>query len=192
MCGRQGPVGLEHSLMSNTDAKTPKWLYEPTRYMRKHLLRVQGQHMPLIPPVVVHTLRHDLTSHQVPTKGMTPFDTYRALQRLGQKQLYPHRWAVTRLLNPDYQPLQFSQAFVDRLVNLFQGCHKRFRLAVDDGKIHHKRKFYTYAFFLECALEYLGVPTDRHFTPRHRRRNNQQKTREIMELLHEVMPVNDL
>jgi len=191
-CGQQGHVGFEHSHMSSTDYKTPKWLYEPTKYMRQHLLRVQGHHMPLVPPVIVHALRHDLATHHVATKDMTPFDVYRALQRLGQKQLYPHRWAVTRLLNPDYQALRFSQSFEDRLVSLFQGCHKRFRQAVDDGKIQHKRKFYAYTFFLECALEYLGVPTGRHFTPRFRRRNNRKKTEEVLSLLREVLPVNDL
>jgi len=191
-CGHQGPVGLEHSYMNHTEQKTPQWLYEPSKHMRKHLLRVQGKHMPLIPPVIVHALRHELATHQIATKDVTPFDVYRALQRLHQKQLYPHRWAVTCLLNPDYRPLQFSQAFEDRLVSLFQGCHKRFREGVYNGEIHHKRKFYAYTFFLECALEYVGVSTDKHFTPRRRRRNNRQKTRAVMTLLRDVMPVNNL
>lgn len=192
MCGHQGPVGLEHSHWSSADHKISKYQYEPAKHMRKHLAHVQGQHEPLIPPVVLHALRHDLATHQVATKDMIPFDVYGALQRLGQKHLYPHRWAVTQILNPDYQPLRFSEAFEERLVNLFQGCHQRFRQGVYEGRIDHKRKFYPYAFFLECALEYLGVPTVGHFTPRRRRRKNRQKTREVMDLLHEVLPVNNL
>jgi len=44
--------------------------------------------------------------------------------------------------------------------------------AEDDGRIQHKRKSYAYTFFLECAQEYLGVPTDTNFNSRRCRRNN--------------------
>ena len=82
-CGRQGPVGFEHSYRPLGDVPPPQtYQYKPVHYLLKHLAHLQGERYPTIEPHVISSLKRDLMDHGTMFHTAEPNVVYESLKRL--------------------------------------------------------------------------------------------------------------
>ena len=185
-CGISGPIGYEHNVLDlEFTRRTLPYVYEPSKHLAKHLRWIQGWEMPRLDAGIVEAMTNDLVArHSEDMTTVYPFDVYRSLQRLKRQDLYQHRWALTRLLNPTYVPLRLTHELVEQILAMFSGCHKRFQDGIKRGVIRRKRNFYPYPLFIQCLLTHMKVTNiDHHFKPLKARRNYRSQWKEITSLL---------
>ena len=167
-CGRMTGTGFVRPStfqdLSLCNTSRP-YVYQPKSFLGKHLIRLQGQGYPRLPPEMLNAIRHDLTARGVSLSTAMPNDVYASLKRLKLGDFYPHRWALTKRVNPTYQPLSLSHELCERLQCMFVTCHARY--ASQRSKTGRKRKFLPYQFFILHALQYLGEKEniEVHFKP---------------------------
>ena len=164
-CGSIARAGFVHSFHDLSSVNTtPKYRYQPMTYLAHHLTRLEGHGHPRFAQDVLTVVRKDLTSHGISLNLAMPNDVYATLKRLKLARLYPHRWALTKRVNPTYQPLCLSHGLRERLNHVFRRCYVRY--ASQRSKTGRKRKFLPYPLFIFHALQYLGVDdVQAHFKP---------------------------
>ena len=189
-CGISGPIGYEHNFVDpGYTTRTIPYVYEPSKHLLKHLRWIQGLETPRIEARVLAAIKNDLiVRRDLFIHNITPFDVYQSLQRLNLQVLYRHRWAITRMLNTTYVPLNLSHALVEQILAIFNCYDKRFQDGIRSGMIRRKRNFYPYPLFVQCVFKHLRVPNiDHHFKPVKKRRNHRNQLKEINSLF-EPMP----
>ena len=168
-CGLQGPIGFEHGAhnLYGKDSHKP-YQYKAVTYMWKHLRRIQGQPTKVSREELLQ-LEACLKDVPVRREDLLPLHVFDALKKCRLVRLYAHRWFVTMLLNPWYEPLHLSDYMETRLQAVFQSSYEQFlRLYVWNSP--KRPNFPSYLLFIHIVLQYLGVPdVDRHFTPMRKR-----------------------
>ena len=183
-CGRIARAGFVHSWFDSSRLNTtPKFVYQPKAYFTQHLQRLQGQGSPRFDPTLLTSIRHNLTSRGIVLDNVTPHDMYTALQQLKAQRLYPHRWALTKRINPTFELLRVDDELEERLQCVFISCFTRY--ASQRAKTGRKRKFLSYPLFIFHALQYLGYHRDVeiHFKPLKNRVLADRYAHEIQRLL---------
>ena len=168
-CGLQGHIGFEHSRQNHDgkDTHTP-FKYKPVMYMMRLLNQMQLMLVPRMTKKVKESLLAVdmyLTERCIAVCDITPQLVFEALRALKFSSLYPHRWFVTRKLNPQYTPLSLSHELEEKVCAVYLAAYEQF-LRQYVWVSTKKRKFPNYLLFLQLTLQYLGVPdVDRHFPP---------------------------
>ena len=165
VCGRIARAGFVHSCFDFSRLNTtPTFVYQPKACFTQHLQRLQGQGHPRFDPVLLTAVRRDLTVRGIALENVTPHDMYTTLKQLKAGRLYPHRWALTKRVNPSFQLLRLDYELEERLQCVFVACFRRY--ASQRAKTGRKRKFLSYPLFIFHALQYLGLhDVDVHFKP---------------------------
>ena len=187
-CGRMTGTGYvrpstfqDLSLCSNTSLP---YTYQPKSYLGKLLRYLQGRNAPRFRAEVLPAVCDDLTSHGILLSAAMPNDVYDALKRLKLGKLYPHRWALTKLVNPTYQPLSLPDALCERMEHVFRISYKQY--VSQRARPGHKCKFLSYHLFIRYALQYFGVKdVGVHFKPM----KNKTIARHHMSDLERLLPL---
>ena len=182
-CGHVNRSGFVHSFhdLSCINA-TPTYRYQPKTYFAQHLNRLGGYDHPPFSTDLLENICFDLMVHGISLPDVNPNHVHATLKRLKLGKFYPHRWALTKRINPRYQPLVLPHQLRERLDCVFLGCYKRY--ASQRAKTGRKRKFLSYPLFIRHALHYLGLQdTDVHFQPLKNRTLAVKYARDIAHLL---------
>ena len=182
-CGRTARAGFVHSSHDLSCVNTcPKYIYQPKAYLAQHLKRLEGQGYPRFDPNVLPALRAELLARGIALENTLPNDVYAALKHLKLGRLYPHRWALTKRVNPTYRPLCLSHEVFERLEHVFSVCYLRY--SGQRKKTGRKRKFLSYPLFIMHALQHLGIQNVQdHFKPLKNRKLSAKYALEIQSLL---------
>jgi hypothetical protein len=133
----------------------PHGKYNPVAYLRKILNQHQATTVTSLDSRKLSRIRLDLEKRGLSLHHITPYDTHDTLVRLRMPTYYGHRWAITRRLNPAYQPLSISHELEEEIVAVFRGMWMRFPRVL--SLLHTRRRhFLCYPLFVHAALRFLG------------------------------------